>query len=116
VKVYPAVILTHMREDLYPRAREYRPERWLEGATESYSWLPFGGGIRRCLGAALAQAEIAEVLRVAVRAVELRPVRERADPVVLRGITLAPRHGVEVDVGRGRGRGLAAAAAEAAYP
>jgi cytochrome P450 family 135 len=102
IRVYPGIVLTHMREDLYPRAREFRPERWLEGDAESYAWLPFGGGIRRCLGAALAQAEIAEVLRVAVRAVELRPARERPDPVVLRGITLAPRFGVRVDVGRAR--------------
>ena len=50
---------------------------------DSYAWLPFGGGIRRCIGAALAQAEMAEVLRLAVRAVELRPLRERPDPVVV---------------------------------
>ncbi len=102
VKVYPGIALTHLREDLYPRALEFRPERWLDGTVESYAWLPFGGGIRRCLGAALAQAEIAEVLRVAVPAVDLRPVRDRPDPVVLRGITLAPRFGVRVDVGRAR--------------
>jgi cytochrome P450 len=100
VKVYPAIALVHMREDLYPRAREFRPERFLEEGAESYSWLPFGGGIRRCIGAALAQAEIAEVLRVAVPAVQLRPLRDRPDPVVLRGITLAPRHGVRVAVER----------------
>jgi cytochrome P450 len=111
IKVYPAIVLTHMREDLYPRAQEFRPERFLDGATESYSWLPFGGGIRRCLGAALAQAEIAEVLRVVVPAVELRPVRDRPDPVVLRGITLAPRFGVQVDVGRARERRRVAQAA-----
>jgi cytochrome P450 len=58
----------------------------------------FGGGIRRCVGAALAQAEIAEVLRVAAPAVDLRLVRDRPDPVVMKGITLAPSHGVEVDV------------------
>jgi cytochrome P450 family 135 len=98
VKVYPGIALVHMREDLYPRAREFRPERFLEEAAESYSWLPFGGGIRRCIGAALAQAEMAEVLRIAVPAVALRPLRERPDPVVLRGITLAPRHGVRVAV------------------
>jgi cytochrome P450 len=100
VKVYPGIALVHMREDLYPRAREFRPERFLDEGAESYSWLPFGGGIRRCIGAALAQAEMAEVLRVAVPAAELRPLRERADPVVLRGITLAPRHGVPVAVER----------------
>jgi cytochrome P450 len=100
VKVYPGIALVHMREDLYPRAREFRPERFLEEGAESYSWLPFGGGIRRCIGAALAQAEMAEVLRIAVPAVSLRPLRERPDPVVLRGITLAPRYGVRVAVER----------------
>src|SRR5271165_3726302 len=100
VKVYPAIALVHLREDLYPRAREFRPERFLEDGAESYSWLPFGGGIRRCIGAALAQAEMAEVLRVALPAVELRPLSERPDLVVLRGVTLAPKHGVRVEVQR----------------
>jgi cytochrome P450 family 135 len=100
VKVYPGIALVHLREDLYPRPREFRPERFTEEGAESYSWLPFGGGIRRCVGAALAQAEMAEVLRVAVPRVELRPVREEPDPVVLRGITLAPKHGVPVTVER----------------
>jgi cytochrome P450 len=98
VKVYPGIALVQMREDLYPHARDFRPERFLDRRTESYTWLPFGGGIRRCLGAALAQAEIAEVLRVAIPAVDLRPVREAADRVVLRGVTLAPKHGVQVHV------------------
>jgi cytochrome P450 family 135 len=98
VKVFPAILLTQLREDLYPEARRFRPERFLEGEPEPYSWIPFGGGIRRCVGAALAQAEIAEVLRAIVPAVELRTVRQRPDPVVLRGITLAPQYGVAVDV------------------
>jgi cytochrome P450 len=96
VKVYPGIALVHLREDIYPRASEFRPERFIEDGAESYSWLPFGGGIRRCIGAALAQAEMAEVLRVLVPAVQLRPLRDRPDPVVLRGVTLAPKHGVEV--------------------
>jgi len=99
-KVYPGIALVHMREDLYPEPQEFRPERFVQDGAESYSWLPFGGGIRRCIGAALAQAEMAEVLRVAVPALELRPLRDRPDPVVLRGITLAPRHGVQVSVER----------------
>jgi cytochrome P450 len=98
VKVYPGIALVHMREDLYPRAQEFRPERFIEDNAESYSWLPFGGGIRRCIGAALAQAEMVEVLRAAVPAVELRLLRDRPDPIVLRGITLAPKHGVPVAV------------------
>ncbi len=102
VKVYPAIALVHLREDLYPDAHAFRPERFVEDGAESYSWLPFGGGIRRCIGAALAHAEIAEVLRVAVPRIELRPLRDRPDPVVLRGITLAPKHGVRVAVQRVR--------------
>jgi cytochrome P450 len=100
VKVYPGIVLVHMREDLYPRAQEFRPQRFVDEGAESYSWLPFGGGIRRCIGAALAQAEMAEVLRVAVSTVDLRPLRAEPDPIVLRGITLAPKHGVEVVVRR----------------
>ena len=100
VKVYPGIALVHLREDLYPQPEEFRPERFIEEGAESYSWLPFGGGIRRCIGAALAQAEMAEVLRVAVPAVELRLQSEQPEPVVLRGITLAPKHGVRVVVQR----------------
>jgi cytochrome P450 len=102
MKVYPGIALVHMREDLYERPHEFRPERYADDGAESYSWLPFGGGIRRCIGAALAQAEMAEVLRVAVPAVDLRPLAAEADPVVLRGITVAPKHGVRVEVVRTR--------------
>ena len=76
----------------------FRPERFLDGEAESYTWLPFGGGIRRCIGAALAQAEMAEVLRVILKRVELAPVSPRTDQVVLRGITLAPKDGVRMRV------------------
>ena len=73
VKVYPAIALVHLREDLYPRAHEFRPERFVDEGAESYSWLPFGGGIRRCIGAALAHAEMAEVIRTVVSRVDLDP-------------------------------------------
>ncbi len=102
IKVYPAIALVQHRADLYPRPFEFRPERFLEEGAESYSWLPFGGGIRRCIGAALAQAEMAEVLRVVVQRAELRPERSQPDPIVLRGITLAPKYGVSVRVTRTR--------------
>ena len=98
IRVYPGIALVHRREDLYPQAERFRPERFLEDGAESYSWLPFGGGIRRCIGAALAQAEMAEVIRCVVERVELEPVRSELEPVVLRGITLAPRHGTPVRV------------------
>ena len=101
VSVYPAIAVVHRREDLYPRAGAFRPERFLDGRTESYAWLPFGGGIRRCIGAALAQAEMAEAIRTVVLGAELRLLRPRPDPVVMRGVTLVPRHGVPVEVVRG---------------
>jgi cytochrome P450 len=98
IRVYPSIVAVHMREDLYAEPSAFRPERFLDGRTTSYSWLPFGGGIRRCIGAALAQAEIAEVLRVAVARVRLRATRPDLDPVVMRGVTLVPRHGTPVEV------------------
>jgi cytochrome P450 len=100
IKVYPAIALVHYREDLYPEPDEFRPERFLDDGAESYAWLPFGGGIRRCIGAALAELEMSEVLRVVVSSVELELLRDAPDPVVLRGITLVPKHGVPVRVVR----------------
>jgi cytochrome P450 len=98
VKVYPAIALVQRRPDVYPDPDAFRPERWLDSEPESYAWLPFGGGIRRCIGAALAQAEMVEALRVIVPRTELQPLRAEEDPVVLKGITLAPKYGVKVRV------------------
>jgi cytochrome P450 len=102
LKVYPAIYLVHQRPDLYPEPERFRPERFVEEEAESFAWLPFGGGIRRCIGAALAQAEMVEALRVIVPRVDLEPVRSDPDPVVLKGVTLAPKHGVRVRVLRVR--------------
>ncbi|HEY6691393.1 MAG TPA: cytochrome P450, partial [Solirubrobacteraceae bacterium] len=98
IRVYPNIVAVHYREDLYPEATTFRPERFLDGRTSTYTWLPFGGGIRRCIGAALAEAEIAEVVRVVLSRVQLQKVGSGLDRVVMRGITLVPRHGVQVEV------------------
>ena len=100
IRVYPAIACVHLRADLYPEPERFRPERFLEGRVDSYSWIPFGGGIRRCIGAALAQAEMAEVIRAVVTSVELEPVRSEPDPVVIRGITMVPKHGAPMRVAR----------------
>jgi cytochrome P450 len=102
ITVAPAIAVVHRRADLYPEPDAFRPERFLDGRTESYAWLPFGGGIRRCIGAALAQAEMAEAIRTIVLRAELRPRRPRPDRVVMHGITLVPVHGVPVEVVRAR--------------
>ena len=57
-----SILLVHHREDLYPEPFAFRPERWLGRKPGTYEWIPFGGGIRRCLGAALAMAEQRVVL------------------------------------------------------
>jgi cytochrome P450 len=98
IRVYPNITVVHLREDLYRRPYEFRPERFIEEEAPSYAWLPFGGGIRRCIGAALAQAEMAEVIRTVASRVELEPERPEPEPVVMRGITLVPRHGTPVRV------------------
>jgi cytochrome P450 family 135 len=98
IRVYPAIAVVHLREDLYPQPHEFRPERFIDGEAESYAWLPFGGGIRRCIGASLAQAEMAEVIRTVVSSVDLKPTRRDPEPVVMRGITLVPQHGTPVVV------------------
>ena len=97
VRVYPNIVATHYREDLHPEPRMFRPERFLDGRSATV-WMPFGGGIRRCIGAALAEAEMAVVLRTVLARVELQAVRPRLDPVVMRGVTLVPRHGAQVEV------------------
>jgi cytochrome P450 len=100
IRVYPNITVVHLREDLYPEPYEFQPERFIEKEAPSYAWLPFGGGIRRCIGAALAQAEMAEVIRAVVSRVDLEPTRPDPEPVVMRGVTLVPRHGTPVRVRR----------------
>jgi cytochrome P450 len=97
VHVAPCIYLVHRREDLYPDAAAWRPERWLvAGAPESFAWIPFGGGVRRCLGAAFATMEMAEVLRVVAGALDLAPAQARSERMRRRGITLQPGRGARV--------------------
>jgi cytochrome P450 len=94
--VLPAIIAIHHREDLYPEPFEFRPERFLEGQGEGYNWIPFGGGVRRCIGAAFAQHEMRIVLRAIVERAELRAADPRPERLRPRNITLAPSRGARV--------------------
>jgi cytochrome P450 len=95
--VAPSIVLTHGREDLYPAARELRPERFLgEGAPDTYTWLPFGGGRRRCIGAAFAQTEIRVVLRTVLERTTLEAVGRRGERAKRNGVTLVPSRGARV--------------------
>jgi cytochrome P450 len=96
VVVAPNIYLVQHREDVYPDARRFRPERFLEGQGGTYSWIPFGGGIRRCIGASFALYEMRIVLQAMVSSVALRAAKPESEPVGRRSITLTPRHGAEV--------------------
>ncbi len=96
VEINPSITTIHRRPDHYPDPGEFRPERFLgEGAPDTYTWLPFGGGTRRCLGASFALMEMKVVVRRVLERTELRAVG-RPEKQQRRGVTLAPKQGVRV--------------------
>jgi cytochrome P450 len=96
--VAPCILLVHRRPDVYPEPDAFRPERFLNGggrAAQSFAWIPFGGGVRRCLGAAFAQFEMQVVLQTLAESVRLEAVGA-SEGVRRRGVTLAPSRGGQV--------------------
>jgi cytochrome P450 len=91
--VMPSIYLAHTRADVYEDPYAFRPERFLDGAPETYSWIPFGGGTRRCIGGAFAELEMRVVLGTVLGRTELRPGSDRPEPIVRRNVTLSPRNG-----------------------
>lgn len=93
-----SILLVHHREDLYPRAAEFLPERWEGHKPGTYTWLPFGGGTRRCLGAALAMAELKVAIPEIARRFDLMPDRPEAEAPLHRNVTMIPQRGGRVVV------------------
>jgi cytochrome P450 len=93
-----SVALLHHREDVYPDPFNFRPERFLGVKPGTYTWVPFGGGIRRCLGATLAMAEQRVVLRAIARRVDMEAPDPRPERVLHRNVTMIPAKGAEVVV------------------
>ena len=96
VSVAPSIYLVHRDPEIYPEPERFRPERFLEQPAGTYTWIPFGGGVRRCLGGAFAEYEMAVVLRELVARRRIRPVGERPEHSVRSTITNVPNRGAEV--------------------
>jgi cytochrome P450 len=99
IHVAACLWLALRREDLWPQAAAFRPERWLEAAQpDPMSWIPFGGGARRCAGAPFAQMEMREVLRAAAD-LSIRPVRPEPERARRSALVVTPHRGGELLVG-----------------
>jgi cytochrome P450 len=94
-RIAPSIYLAGMRPDAYPNPERFEPERWAGIKPDPYTWLPFGGGIRRCIGMAFAQFEMRVVLQTVVPRVRMR-LADGPARVSRRGITLAPSGGTRV--------------------
>jgi cytochrome P450 len=96
VAVVPSIHLIHRDPAIYPEPDRFRPERFLETPPGTYTWIPFGGGVRRCLGASFAQQEMAIVLQELVSRRMIRPTDPASERNFRRAITETPRHNAEV--------------------
>jgi cytochrome P450 len=94
--VLVAIYMAHTNPGTFAEPFAFRPERFLDDGPETYSWVPFGGGTRRCIGAAFAQMEMRIVLRTVLGAVSLEAADPRLDRPVRRNVTMSPRHGTRV--------------------
>jgi cytochrome P450 len=95
-----SIVALHHREDIYPEPDRFRPERFLERKPGTYTWIPFGGGIRRCLGASLAMAEQRVVLTEIARRTDMSAPSRRPEGARQRNVTTIPRRGGRVVVER----------------
>ncbi len=91
--VAPCVYLMHLREDIYPNATVFEPERFLGQPAGTYTWIPFGGGVRRCVAAQFAPLEMRRVIKAVIEQVELRPADERLAGAKRSSVSFAPSSG-----------------------
>jgi cytochrome P450 family 135 len=91
-----SILLLHHREDIYPQPFAFRPERFTGHKPGTYEWIPFGGGTRRCLGAALAMAEQRVVLEATARRLDLEAADPEPEHALHRNVTMIPAHGARV--------------------
>ena len=90
------IYLTHRREDLYPQAEEFKPERFLQRQFSPYEFMPFGGGVRRCIGEALASYELKLVMAKVLQKYRLELITNKPIKPVRRGVVISPKGGVKM--------------------
>ena len=90
------IIAINRNPRIYEHPNEFRPERFLGTRPETYAWVPFGGGVKRCLGAAFSMRELITVLHTLLREGEFSAVDDKPERIVRRSIMLAPRYGTRV--------------------
>jgi cytochrome P450 len=99
IEINPSILVIHRRADRYPDHERFDPERFLgPDAPDTYTWIPFGGGTRRCLGASFAMFEMRLVVRRVLERVLLQLADDKPEKAVRREVTVSPRHGVRVRV------------------
>jgi cytochrome P450 len=97
VEINPSITAIHRRPDCFPDPGEFRPERFIgPDAPDTYTWLPFGGSTRRCLGASFAMFEMQVVIRRVLERTQLRAVGTRPEKRMRKGVTIVPKRGVRV--------------------
>jgi cytochrome P450 len=97
VEINPSITTIHRRADCYPDPASFRPERFIgPDVPDTYTWIPFGGATRRCLGASFATFEMQVVIRRVLERADLRAVDRRPERRLRRGVTIVPRRGVRV--------------------
>jgi cytochrome P450 len=94
--VAPSPLLIHRDPGIFPDPDAFRPDRFLEAKPPAYGWIPFGGGVRRCIGAAFAQMEARVVLEQIFTRFRARPTHQRREATGRRGIVLIPLRGGRV--------------------
>jgi cytochrome P450 len=99
-RILLAACLTHYDPQLFPHPDRFQPDRFLDTLPDTYSWIPFGGGIRRCIGATFAHMEMDVVLRVLLERVELVPTAAPPERWAFRGVVWAPADGGRMIVRR----------------
>lgn len=96
VTLLPMITLMHCSPELFPDPDSFIPERFLDGQSDTYAWIPFGGGRRRCIGAAFATLEMRVALRTILAESELYAPDPKDEPVCNHHITLMPKYGTRV--------------------